>query len=477
MKQTLPRGLGLVLATSLWLALTLGVILVGPIQGEPGASRTSAGRVFSDAPQEPPPDDSFWHRVSVGTHSLFHRQQAEEMRKAVQAAAEGLGVSAWHRAGHSGQGVKIAILDSGFKGYRAALGKALPATVKAKSFRKDLRLEAKASQHGILCAEVIHHLAPRAEILFANWEPDQPESFLQALRWARSEGARIISCSIIIPGWSDGEGGGRMHQAMTALLGKTGQSDGALFFASAGNTALRHWSGAFQPDADGWHQWGRGKKDNALKPSSKDGVSIELCSSGATTFELLLRDTILNRDVARSLSKRGESTCAVLRYLPQPGRRYSIRVRLVPDEAARQQKPKGEDRFHLTVLGGRLQFASRSRSIPFPGDGREVVAVGAVDEQGRRYSYSSCGPNAAAPKPDLVAKVPFPSVWRPHQAFGGTSAAAPQAAALAALVWSGQPAWSADQVRQALRQAALRTTPGHSVETGFGLLRMPALPR
>ena len=74
-----------------------------------------------------------------------------------------LGVGRWHSAGCFGQGMKIAILDSGFRGYRAHLGKALPAHLDARSFRADGNLEAKDSQHGILCGEVIHALAPAAE--------------------------------------------------------------------------------------------------------------------------------------------------------------------------------------------------------------------------------------------------------------------------------------------------------------------------
>ena len=42
-------------------------------------------------------------------------------------------------------------------------------------------------------------------------------------------------------------------------------------------------------------------------------------------------------------------------------------------------------------------------------------------------------------------------MWR-ERTFGGTSAAAPQGAALAALIWSSHPDWSADQVRSVLRR-------------------------
>src|SRR5437660_757574 len=76
-----------------------------------------------------------------------------------------LGVDRWHAAGYRGRGIKIAILDSGFRGYRTHLGAALPAQIVAHSFRGDQNLEAKNSQHGILCAEVLHALAPDAELL------------------------------------------------------------------------------------------------------------------------------------------------------------------------------------------------------------------------------------------------------------------------------------------------------------------------
>jgi subtilisin family serine protease len=102
-----------------------------------------------------------------------------------------------------------------------------------------------------------------------------------------------------------------------------------------------------------------------------------------------------------------------------------------------------------------------------------MVAVGAVDAAGRRLFYSSCGPNSRQPKPDLVAEVPFPSQWR-ARSFTGTSAAAPQAAGLAALWCSRHPGWTAAQVRSAMLAAACDLgPPGHDCETGFGRISLP----
>src|SRR5262245_7778653 len=49
-------------------------------------------------------------------------------------------VDRWHQSGRRGKGVKVAILDSGFRGYRDHLGKSLPAKVTTGSFRLDQNL-------------------------------------------------------------------------------------------------------------------------------------------------------------------------------------------------------------------------------------------------------------------------------------------------------------------------------------------------
>jgi hypothetical protein len=382
---------------------------------------------------------------------------------------ERLGVAAWHARGWRGRGLKVAVLDSGFSGFRAHLGRALPRIVKVRSFRFDGNLEAKDSQHGILCAEVIHALAPEAELLLANWEPEHPDQFLAAVRWARRQGAQVLSCSVIMPTWSDCEGHGRIHQELTRLVGTGDRPGDALFFASAGNTAQRHWSGTFQDDGNGYHTWKRvggfSQTENAIKPWGGERVSVELCSPGNAVYELIVSDATTGRLVGwmRSADTGGAGN-AVVGFLPESGHDYHVRL---------QHVRGAPERFHLVVLGGGLRHAMCAGSIPFPGDGSEIVAVGAVDSMGRRLGYSSCGPKHGRTKPDFVASVPFPSAWR-LRPFAGTSAAAPQGAALAALVWSRHPDWDARHVRDALQNAAQPCSPvSPAWETGHGLLHLP----
>ncbi|MSQ93238.1 MAG: hypothetical protein EXR98_01635 [Gemmataceae bacterium] len=375
-----------------------------------------------------------------------------------------LGVLHWHQDGRRGDGVKIAVLDSGFRDYRKFLGKGLPKSVKTRSFRADRNLEARDSQHGILCAEVLHALAPDAEILLVNWEPDSPQAFLDAVRWATEQGAKVLSCSLIMPSWSDGEGGGEVHRGLAPLL------KDALFFASAGNTAQRHWCGLYAPDDSGWHRWRDEEANNTLTPWGKERVAVEFYGPTHSVFELSIHERASGEVIGRSILQVDATKQvgrAVVRFEPDPGATYQVNVRCVDAPVTKMEA------FHLVVLGGSLEHTTSRGSIPFPGDGADVQAVGAVDAEGRRIYYSSCGPNSRLPKPDFVATVPFPSLCR-ERPFTGTSAAAPQAAGLAALHWSNRPTWTPYQVTRALREAALDLGPrGHDHEMGYGLIGLP----
>ncbi len=378
-----------------------------------------------------------------------------------------LGADRWHADGVRGQGVKVAVIDSGFRGWRDHLGLALPARVLGRAFRDDRSFETRDSAHGILCGEVVHAIAPDAELVFANWETDKPETFVQAVAWAKQQGARVLTCSVIMPSWSDGEGGGPVHAALARVTGDGSHRDDLACFACAGNIAQRHWAGQFTPDRDGYHLWRDDKRDNALMPWGEDErVSVELCWPGTAAYTLHVLDAVTGSEIGRAPpAPVPNGHCAVVRFVPKKGGQYLVRVRY----ASGTPGP-----FHVAALGGWLERFTQKGSIAFPADGTEFAAVGAVEEDGRRASYSSCGPNSRRPKPDYVATVPFQSVTR-SKPFAGTSAAAPQAAALAALILSKHPEWTPAQVRAALERSAVDIAPtGFDPETGFGVLRLPA---
>ena len=161
-------------------------------------------------------------------------------------ALKQLGADRWYRTGFRGQGMKVVVLDTGFRGFRNFFGRTLPQSTYSRSFRTDGDMEVRDSQHGIYCAEVIHAIAPDADIFLASWQPESPESLIGAIRWARSVGANIVSCSVIMPSWSDGEGGGPIHEELRRVIGDGNSSGDLLAVACAGNVAERHWYGPFR---------------------------------------------------------------------------------------------------------------------------------------------------------------------------------------------------------------------------------------
>lgn len=379
-----------------------------------------------------------------------------------------LGVNRWHQSGFGGQGIKVAVLDTGFRDWRRAAGHEIAAEPVCRSFRSDGDLEARDSRHGVLCAEVVNTIAPRTQPLLANWEPDHPASFLQAVKWAKEQGAKIITCSVVVPSWSDGDGGGPLHRELQRIVGDGTHPEDVLFFASAGNTALRHWSGNLCTDRDGWHHWREGQIHNKLVPWGTEPVLVELYGSLRRNLVMQIVDNatgaILSEGRPRFESSDPAWTRAAVRLDPQPGHSYSVRVFASSAGVG--------SRFHLVALGGNLETASAEASVPFPGDGKEVIAVAAVDREGKRLAYSSCGTDDG-PRPELAGLVPFPCKGR-EKPFSGTSAAAPQAAAVAAVLWSRHPEWTAGQVKQALQRAAQDLGPrGVDNETGFGLAKLP----
>ncbi len=341
----------------------------------------------------------------------------------------------------------------------------MPANVLAHSFRADHNLETR-DQHGILCGEVVHTLAPDAELLFADWDIERPESFLEAVRSARQQGVRVVTCSIVTPHWSDGEGRGAVHEALASILGTGNKPGDMLCFASAGNTTERHWGGRFHDGGDGFHEWKPGVKENGISPWGDEQVSVGLYWQPGADYDLYVSDATTGKPVgtAHTDHNKGDRSSAIIYFKPESGHRYETKVRLV-------RGPAGV--FHLTVMESSLEYTEARSSVCFPADGPSVIAVGAEDGSGHRVWYSACGPNSTQLKPDLMATIPFPTLMRKRQ-FGGTSAAAPQGAALAALLLSRHPDWTADQVRAALRSAARDLeTPGPDRETGYGLIRLP----
>lgn len=126
----------------------------------------------------------------------------------------------------------------------------------------------------------------------------------------------------------------------------------------------------------------------------------------------------------------------------------------------------------------------RGNPVEYPGAYPAVIAVGAVDEAGRRASFSNTGKHIAlsAPGTNILSTLPMkPSTVRPkneteYAAWSGTSMATPHVTAAAALIVSKRPDWTVDQVVGRLKATATKL-PGmggkdRTADHGTGLLNL-----
>ena len=139
--------------------------------------------------------------------------------------------AAWHAKGFTGKGVKVAIIDGGFRGLaeRQALGDPPGDVVTQDLCHGGLTT---ADDHGTAVAEIVHEMAPDAQLYLICVETDV--DFAAAVGYAKSEGVHVINHSA---GW-EGPFRNDGNDRFSAIVADATAS-GILWVNSAGNEATR----------------------------------------------------------------------------------------------------------------------------------------------------------------------------------------------------------------------------------------------
>ena len=379
------------------------------------------------------------------------------------------GALAWHQAGFTGKGVKIGVLDLGFDGYKDLLGKTLPEQVTVKSFVSGQEVDEAGEVHGAACAEIIHAMAPDAELYFAYYNGSLTGLGLGA-EWLAGQGVQIISHSASgLLGPMDGSG--PQAQLVDEMVAK-----GILWVNASGNSATEHYRFSFNDkNGDGKHVFPDGKTTLLYNPPPEDARIIlnwdDWSGNASEDYDLYLYDDSGKLVASSEDTQGGQSKdipVEVIR-LSKPTRK-SYYIVIVAKQITRPAV------FDLYAHNGRLGFYSPDHSLGTPSDARVSLTVGAVAWRDNKLEpFSSQGPtNDNRLKPDLVAPDRVTTLSYRREIFPGTSASAPHVSGAAALILSRNPKLKPADVAAFLQSNAVDMGPsGPDPAYGYGRLQLP----
>ncbi len=376
----------------------------------------------------------------------------------------------WQDGGLTGEGVKVGILDLGFGGYEELLGRELPENVTAEAFGDPYNFDTEV--HGTACAEIVHEMAPDAELYLAYYDGSDVAMGL-AVEWLMSQGVDIISNSTGSNGLTPMDGTG-----FAADLVNQAYDAGIFWVNAAGNEADVHWRGQFSDgNGDSIHEF---TSDTDVLPFIPfgPGVQTQIILSW-DDWQNVNQDydlALLDKD-GNLIAKSEEPQDGQPGQLPAEGFLYEFEDNAVYLLAIQNynNEASGNATFDLFIHGGIMHpdLVVAERSLSSPSDARGAFAVGAVNwADDVLEPYSSQGPTAdGRTKPDLSAPSVVDSASYTPEAFDGTSAAAPHVAGAAALLLEAFPEYSPDDLAVFLQERSKDLGPA-GPDDAFGAGRL-----
>lgn len=412
-------------------------------------------------------------------------------------ALAAMNAPAWHAAGYQGQGVKVGVIDAGFKGYQALLGSDLPPSNKVFVWSPGAA-GMEDTEHGTMCAEIVTDIAPQLDGLYlaaAGTEVD----IVNAIQWMQSQGVKVITMSLGWLSWGPGDGTGVLANAINNFV-----AAGGFWANSAGNSRRAHWQGNWvDSNGDGWLEF------------DASGTQVNFVTADGTTCAVIPAGT----EIAASLVWNQWSSPAtdldfyIVKW-NQSTSQWDVFGKSEDQQSGQSgQRPVEENfdvsqadedtcyGFAIKLYSGptnvQLEFFNRFDSNPLrvfvpdgsltpPADSAGAVATAALDVVSTALEpYSSRGPTngpggsltGGSVKPDLAGYANVSCNAYGAGQCSGTSAASPHVAGAAALVASANPSYNGSQIRSYLESNAQDFSPaGKDNDTGWGRLRLGTPP-
>ena len=326
----------------------------------------------------------------------------------ISEGASRIGALANHSEGVKGQGVKVAIIDGGFKGAdelpgsRHASG-SICVKVPRLYGRREYTLV--RSVHGTACTEIIYDVAPEAE--FYLYKVGDLVDLENAKDRSIRDSIDVISHSMGWFGTGIGDGRGEACDIVNDAANK-----GILWVNAAGNDAQSHYYGFWSDyDSDGWQNFSGEDEVLAFEAEEGEEISVFLTwndwPDSRQNYDLYLDFVNSSGDletVAESTNRQnifGGDPVEWIEIKAERSGEYGISVRSEDDARPRRLKI-------WSLNHDFKEYSVAENSIGSPADARGAMSVGAIHfdyyDLGRIADYSSRGPTTDGRiKPELVA--------------------------------------------------------------------------
>jgi len=384
-----------------------------------------------------------------------------------------VGANSWNSAGFTGQGVKLAVVDSDFLGLNARIASGeIPASATAVDF-SGTGMASGSDGHGCACAEIIYDIAPGVDLyLLKAVDLGDDEA---AKDYCKAQGIQIVSSSGGYDALSFHDG--VAYSSITphpVSVAEDAQQNGILWVNSAGNEQRQHalitwrdgdanayldWSSSAgaAPMNELWNEGNpidAGTELNVLLtwndwPTSDQDFDLELYKLVGSTWTYVTTSDDYQTGTQPPRERLTYTVTSSARYAVSI---YKARATTSPSFIVRSYPHE------LFYFGYDNISSPAPGSITIPGDAAACFTVGAIDygtyTNGPVETYSSLGPNNGAytmnptvVKPDACGPDFVSTETYGADSFPGTSASAPHIAALAALVKEANPSYTPAQIR------------------------------
>ena len=367
-----------------------------------------------------------------------------------------------HNSNVTGDGVEVAVIDQGFDPAHNPIQDNIASTTNLRSGNID-----DNPDHGTASAESVVQVAPDVDLhLYAVGTEGDILTAIDDIE--QNTDADVVTMSLSFKGGFPLDGTDQFSQEISESV----NNGSYVWFNSAGNEADgNNWNGEWQNPQDDFLGFEDGDTEMDVSMATDEALSLTVqwdddFGASENDYDLYLYDRSNDTEVASSEN-------------PQTGTENPVESIYYNGSGDYYFRVEADDAFGLNEFdifsSIDLEYSTSGRSLSVPATGEDVTTVGAAYYANKNLeTFSSRGPTIDGRlKPDLTGPDQVSTGVGSLDPFYGTSAATPQTAGAAALLFGIDPGMTPEASVDRLKQAAVSVpnTPDEpNSQSGYGFV-------